>query len=176
MESNDVNTFNLTNTPTSNSTQSNTAFGTFDLTAHNWNVSRFVTGTKNVLGQQELKYKPELNLCQEEVLLYNIDRDDFFFSTSLLHLKSRHAVTEFFDTVFGLVHLRESHIHEGIKVSNEMYLYMKGKFQDAKANHIFMHVGSKDRSNNGTKNIDFIKITNEHVMKLFNNKSDGLLL
>ena len=76
---------------------------------------------RNVLGQQELKYKPELNLCQEEVLLYNIDRDDFFFSTSLLHLKSRHAVTEFFDNIFGLVHLRESHIHEGIEVSDEMF-------------------------------------------------------
>eukprot|EP00957_Ditylum_brightwellii_P049783 3774777-Ditylum_brightwellii.AAC.1 len=35
--SNDVNTFNLTNAPTPNSNQSNTAFGTFDLTAHNWN-------------------------------------------------------------------------------------------------------------------------------------------
>ena len=49
---------------------------------------------------------------------------------------------------------------------------MKGKFQDAKDDHVFMHVGSKDRSNDGTKNIDFIKITNEHVMKLFNNKTD----
>eukprot|EP00957_Ditylum_brightwellii_P082689 6287785-Ditylum_brightwellii.AAC.1 len=35
LESNDVNTFDLTNTPTHNSTQSNTALGTFDLTAHN---------------------------------------------------------------------------------------------------------------------------------------------
>ena len=43
---NDANTFDLTNAPTPNSTQSNTAFGTFDLTAHNWNISHFVTGTK----------------------------------------------------------------------------------------------------------------------------------
>eukprot|EP00957_Ditylum_brightwellii_P177854 13546912-Ditylum_brightwellii.AAC.1 len=68
LETNDVNTFDLTNATTPNSTQSNTAFGTFDLTAHNLNASRFVTGSKNILGQQELKYEPELNLCQEEVL------------------------------------------------------------------------------------------------------------
>eukprot|EP00957_Ditylum_brightwellii_P174140 13258629-Ditylum_brightwellii.AAC.1 len=37
LESNEANTFDLTNTPTPNSTQSNTAFGTFNLTAHNWN-------------------------------------------------------------------------------------------------------------------------------------------
>ena len=76
-----------------------------------------------------MKYEPELNLCQKEVLLYSIDRDDFFFSTSLLHLKSRHAVTEFFDHVFGLLHLRKNHIHGGIAVSDDMYSYMKKKFQ-----------------------------------------------
>eukprot|EP00957_Ditylum_brightwellii_P144731 11024979-Ditylum_brightwellii.AAC.1 len=37
LETNDVNTFDLTNATTPDSTQSNTAFGTFDLTAHNWN-------------------------------------------------------------------------------------------------------------------------------------------
>eukprot|EP00957_Ditylum_brightwellii_P187758 14296357-Ditylum_brightwellii.AAC.1 len=38
--SNDVNTFYLTNTPTPNSAQSNTAFGTFDLRAHKTRSTR----------------------------------------------------------------------------------------------------------------------------------------
>eukprot|EP00957_Ditylum_brightwellii_P054941 4163716-Ditylum_brightwellii.AAC.1 len=37
LESNDVKRFDLTNAMTPSSTQSNTAFGTFDLTEHNWN-------------------------------------------------------------------------------------------------------------------------------------------
>eukprot|EP00957_Ditylum_brightwellii_P136397 10402947-Ditylum_brightwellii.AAC.1 len=45
MGSNGINTFDLTYATTPNSTQSNTAFGTFDLTEHNWNISHFVTGS-----------------------------------------------------------------------------------------------------------------------------------
>ena len=84
----------------------------------------------------------------------------------------RHAVTEFFDHVFGLVDLRKDHSHGGIAVSDDMYPYIKKKFQGAKDDHLSIHVGNKDRSDDGPKNIDVIKITNEHVMKLFNKSTD----
>ena len=57
-------------------------------------------------------------------------------------------------------------------MSDDMYSYMKKRFQCAKDAHLFMHVGNKDRSDDGPKNIHFIKITNEHVMKLFNRATD----
>eukprot|EP00957_Ditylum_brightwellii_P188905 14379664-Ditylum_brightwellii.AAC.1 len=101
-ESNNVNTFDLTNAMTPNSTQLITTIGPFDLTEHNWNVS--------------------------------------------------HVVTE----------LGENHSHGGIAVSDHMYSYLKKSFQGAKEDHVFIHVGNKDRSDDGLKNIDFIKITNTH--------------
>ena len=85
------NMLDLTNatTPTPTSPHSNFIFGDIhDVTGDNWNIHKFVSGSKNILGQHTSKYEPKLNLCQEEVLLYNVDRDDFFFSSSLLHLQS----------------------------------------------------------------------------------------
>eukprot|EP00957_Ditylum_brightwellii_P163167 12424060-Ditylum_brightwellii.AAC.1 len=70
----------------------------------------------------------------------------FFVSTSLLHLQSQNAATEFFDHVFGLVELRENHSHGRIAVSDDMYSYLKKKFQGAKEGHAFIHVGNEDRS------------------------------
>eukprot|EP00957_Ditylum_brightwellii_P163472 12446036-Ditylum_brightwellii.AAC.1 len=57
------------------------------------------------------------------------------FSTILLHLQSRHVVTEFSDHIFGLVDLREDHSHGGVAVSDNMYSYMEKKFQSAKEDH-----------------------------------------
>eukprot|EP00957_Ditylum_brightwellii_P087220 6639053-Ditylum_brightwellii.AAC.1 len=48
LDTHNVNTFDLTSATIPNSTHLNTAFEIFDLTEHNWNVSHFVTGSKDI--------------------------------------------------------------------------------------------------------------------------------